>query len=84
MSYYRSVKRKRKEKKLTPGTLVAHKVYMSSRSDVYRVGIVKFDVDNEHVFVMWCPCEEYPVSKENGIYSSPVNKGFLEVLNEIP
>tara|TARA_B100000287_G_scaffold422567_1_gene464690 strand:- start:100 stop:354 length:255 start_codon:yes stop_codon:yes gene_type:complete len=84
MSYYHSVKKKRIEKKLNPGTLVAHKVFMSSTNDIYRVGIVKFDVDDEHVFVMWCPCEEYPVSKNRGIYSSPVNKGFLEVLNEIP
>ena len=79
MSCFQSVK-----KKLNPGTLVAHKVFFTSKQDIYRFGIVKFDVDEEHVFVMWCPCDDYPVSKNRGMYSSPVKSGFLEVLNEIP
>jgi hypothetical protein len=81
MSYFRTVSTNYK-----PGTLVAHQVIRKSteENDIYRYGIIKFIVDEEHVFVMWCPCEAYPVSKNNSIYSSPVKKGFLEVLNEIP
>ena len=79
MNYYHAV-----DKRLRPGTLVAHKVFMTSKEDIYRIGIVKFDVDDKHVFVMWCPCDDYPVSKGRSIYSSPVNTINLEVLNEIP
>lgn len=77
MSYFPTAKR------LKPGTLVAHKVFMTSTDDVYRFGIVKFDVDENHVFVLWCPCDDYPVSKDGSLYSSPVSMKNLEVLNEI-
>ena len=79
MKSYQYVKDSLKE-----GTLVAHKVFMTSREDVYRYGIVKFTVDNDHTFVLWCPCDDYPVSKNGGLYASPVKTGNLEVLNEIP
>ena len=58
MSYFQSAK-----KKLNPGTLVAHKVFVTSKQDIYRFGIVKFDVDDDHVFVMWCPCDDYQYQK---------------------